>query len=48
MKRLLPACFLAAAAFAAEVPLDHARYTAALKEFRAQDGRSLATLRATG
>ena len=48
MKRLLPACFLAAAAFAAEVPLDHARYAAALKEFRSQDGRSLATLRATG
>ena len=48
MKSLLPVCFLAAAAFAAEAPLDHARYAAALKEFRAQDGRSLATLRADG
>lgn len=48
MRSLLPACFFAAAAFAAEAPLDHARYAAALKEFRSQDGRSLATLRATG
>jgi len=48
VRPVLPALFLAAAAFAAEVPLDHARYTAALKEFRAQDGRSLATLQAAG
>jgi len=43
--RLLPVCLLAAAAFAADVAPDHARYVAALKEFRAQEGRSLAALR---
>jgi len=46
--RLLPLGLLVVAAFAAEAPLDHARYAAALKEFRTQDGRSLAALRASG
>jgi len=47
--RCLPlCCFLAIAAHAAEAPLDHARYAVALKEFRAQDGRSLVVLRAAG
>ncbi|GBL43703.1 hypothetical protein LBMAG55_03000 [Verrucomicrobiota bacterium] len=46
--RLLPVCCFVVAAFAADAPLDHARYAAALKEFRAQDGRALATLRSAG
>lgn len=46
--RRLSLCCLALAAHAAEAPLDHARYAAALKEFRAQDGRSLAALQAAG
>lgn len=46
--RLIPLCLLAAAASAAEAPPDHARYAAALKEFRSQEGRSLAALQATG
>jgi hypothetical protein len=48
MRRALPLAWFAVAAVAADAPADHARYAAALKEFRSQEGRSLAALRTPG
>jgi len=48
MRRALPLAWFAVAAVAADAPADHARYAAALKEFRSQEGRSLAALRTAG